>query len=105
MFLYKHKSILSLLAAMMHCKMTLLRVPDECHSLGSKAASTVDVQRIRNIDVSKATFDTSITLMFWVELTLNWILYCFSELIIRENTKYSSCGINKTLIPQNVGKL
>lgn len=47
MFLYKHKSILSLLAAMMHCKMTLLRVPDECHSLGSKAASTVDVQRIR----------------------------------------------------------
>ncbi len=32
---------------MMHCKMALLRVPDECHSLGNKTASTVDVHRIR----------------------------------------------------------
>lgn len=49
MFLYKHKSILSLLATAMHCKMTLVRVPDECHSLGSKAASTVDVLGIRGV--------------------------------------------------------
>lgn len=47
MFLYKHKSILSLLATAMHCKMILVRVPDECHSLGSKAALTVDVLGIR----------------------------------------------------------
>lgn len=50
MFLYKHKSIASLLAAMMHCKMTLLRVLDECHSLGGKAALAVDVQRMRDIE-------------------------------------------------------
>lgn len=31
---------------MINCKMTLLRVPDEYHSLGSKAALTEDVHRI-----------------------------------------------------------
>lgn len=67
MFLYKHKSIPSLLAAMMHCKMTLLRVPDECHSLGSKAASTVDVQRIREREKDGKK---KIVLMVWVNLCL-----------------------------------